>query len=762
MNPIPARNKINLAFVLILLGYAFISVLTPNMNALDSNGPKFLTLSVLNLFAYLIILIDYQLKHQKDIHGSFFRTWPGIIVCLFLLISILSFFKAFNIYESIINFSKLFTVFSAAYIVSYILRKDTRYLYVIAISLTLLLIIDSFTVYYFLLTKIRVGVDKEVEEIKSMYSNKNILSAAIFVKISFALWLLTFSKTWIKGLGGFALFVAFVATLFMSTRSFYVGIIFLIMAYVLFMYIRYYRENKKQRIVVLTVSLFGAIILGVFLFSAGLKYIFPQSSKSKYSVDIVSRLKSISPKEVAGGGQRLETWERSFKLIKSNPLLGVGLGNWKVEVLKYETPLTGAYKYMYKNHNDFIEIAAETGILGGILFICIFLLIYWNFLKAFFKAKKGEELSYTWLFLPAFGLFCYSFDAFFNFPSDRPEIISLFAIFVGAGVAYSPESIFVSRNASRVTNSFSPVTRHASRITLIVAFLALMIGSIYIFYLNFESLKLQLLAQNELRSGVFSSKSDVFLNGFPTIPNISVEGDPIAVAKARYLIVEQKYQQAIDLLKKDKSSPYDTRQEYLIAMAYLNSNQPDSALVYTDKVYKLKPYFSENISLMSNAYNAKGNVAAAIKVLEDHIKLNTKDSMPIAEIIYKQQASLIPAEKIKKFQKTFDDGFAAFNRNDFNLAIKYFTVIIENEPSIVDPFEYRAFCYFNLKKYTQSLADVERAIAINQAKASYYNLRGAAKHMMGDDPAACIDFQKAIDMGDKDAIQNVEKFCKKK
>ena len=174
----PVKPKLNLIYALILLGYAFITVLTPNLNTLDSNGPKFYTLAILNLVAYIIILIGNQVKPRESFHFAFFRSWVGLIYAMFLMVSLLSFFKAFNIYESIINFSKLFTIFSAAYIVSNILRQDKRYLYVISISLALLLVFDSVTVFYQIAIDKMAGKDINIKGIKSIYSNKNILAAS--------------------------------------------------------------------------------------------------------------------------------------------------------------------------------------------------------------------------------------------------------------------------------------------------------------------------------------------------------------------------------------------------------------------------------------------------------------------------------------------------------------------------------------------------------------------------------------------------------
>src|SRR5690606_731233 len=126
---------------------------------------------------------------------------------------------------------------------------------------------------------------------------------------------------------------------------------------------------------------------------------------------------------------------RTLHLVQEEPILGVGLGNWKVRVLKEENLTSPGYVLNYKAHNDFLETTAETGLLGGLLYLSIFALIFWQFLRRFLsKDNNDEELSA--FFLPAVGMVFYSFDALFNFPQDRPEIAALFALYAGAGMAF--------------------------------------------------------------------------------------------------------------------------------------------------------------------------------------------------------------------------------------------------------------------------------------------------------------------------------------
>jgi O-antigen ligase len=70
---------------------------------------------------------------------------------------------------------------------------------------------------------------------------------------------------------------------------------------------------------------------------------------------------------------RVTIWKSTFKLIVKNPVLGVGIGDARNE-------LTGEYKRAgeealqasrFNAHNQFLEIALESGIIGLIMFLGI-------------------------------------------------------------------------------------------------------------------------------------------------------------------------------------------------------------------------------------------------------------------------------------------------------------------------------------------------------------------------------------------------------
>ena len=48
--------------------------------------------------------------------------------------------------------------------------------------------------------------------------------------------------------------------------------------------------------------------------------------------------------------------------MTSNPILGVGLGNWKIKSIDYDSKDIKGYVVPYHAHSDFIQLGAELGI----------------------------------------------------------------------------------------------------------------------------------------------------------------------------------------------------------------------------------------------------------------------------------------------------------------------------------------------------------------------------------------------------------------
>lgn len=795
---------INLSYTLILLAYVLVAVFTPQMAAFDSSGPKFLALAMLNLLVFAFLLTRKELLQTDNATPIFFSSKAGLVYTLLMVISILSFVKSINLNESILQFCKTITVFIACYQLFIILSKEKRTLEPLAIGMVLLLILDNLTVYL-QMGKFIKGDLANIELITSVYSNKNVLAASIFVKLPFALWLYTFNRDWKQKLALAGWGTSFLALFFLSSRAFYLGTLVLSVAYLVSLWVLSNKEKEKAyrwEIVLYAVVLASSLLLftvvqkNLYSKSAAQGQPSLQSTSSIYNAGIVERLSQAKSTEYSTR-ERLEGWKRSWEVIKKEPLLGCGVGNWKIATLQEENLTRKELIYQYRAHNDFIETTTETGIFGGLLFLSLFVLLGWPFLKSLFK--KEEELSATHsLFLPAFGLMAFAIDALFNFPHERPEIQILFALFVAAGIALTkqnPDHLPSSKSSELI----HPVPRRSLHLTdkqyktLSYSWkgtmLALLLFAAYMLLLNVQSLKMQKIVSDELATGKLSLHSDKILNGFPWFPDNTIFGEPIAVQKARYLIGERKYQQAIALLEGENANPYDSRREYFLASAWSQMGNPDSSLFWNRKVLQLKPYLLENIALMCSNLEKTGKIAEALPLIEkylDHDKYNTKAWLLTTQyldkagdlkkafeysdnaLIYHPTDPAILQNRDYCYTKlmtgssydSYVKAVASYKAKDHETAIQSFSQLIGIGIKLPKLFEYRAFCYYFTHQYDASNLDIDQLFALGNRQPNMLNLRGINLQSLGKQAEACTFFKEAMQAGDPEGKANFNSFCK--
>lgn len=112
---------------------------------------------------------------------------------------------------------------------------------------------------------------------------------------------------------------------------------------------------------------------------------------------------------------RLQCWGRTVKVFFNDPVFGVGAGNWKITVPKYSNNYTSKSRddvefYYTRAHNDFLEVLSETGAMGGLSYVGIFLIAIYYSLR-----QRDKVLAWSM----RFGTISYMTFAFFSFPKER-------------------------------------------------------------------------------------------------------------------------------------------------------------------------------------------------------------------------------------------------------------------------------------------------------------------------------------------------------
>ncbi len=128
-------------------------------------------------------------------------------------------------------------------------------------------------------------------------------------------------------------------------------------------------NSKKKAFMVVS----GIIVLMLFLPHIGEKY------KDRMST-------IISYEENVSANVRILTWKAGIDMMKMHPVLGVGAGNFNplfpyyVSGAIYEGEVTGETAtraaYTMSIHNIFLQVASETGVTGGALYLLVIASLY--------------------------------------------------------------------------------------------------------------------------------------------------------------------------------------------------------------------------------------------------------------------------------------------------------------------------------------------------------------------------------------------------
>lgn len=125
---------------------------------------------------------------------------------------------------------------------------------------------------------------------------------------------------------------------------------------------------------------------------------------------------SLNLKEGSNIG-RFEMWKKACFVSVENPFLGVGIGNYSLEVKP-----SASYREPIYAHNTYLDIASETGILSAVVWIAIVIVATSCFIK---KARK--ENFFLWL---AISLIIFFIHSLFETAVYSPVVLTLLLIII--------------------------------------------------------------------------------------------------------------------------------------------------------------------------------------------------------------------------------------------------------------------------------------------------------------------------------------------
>jgi putative inorganic carbon (hco3(-)) transporter len=87
---------------------------------------------------------------------------------------------------------------------------------------------------------------------------------------------------------------------------------------------------------------------------------------------------------------RVTLWKTGWVMLKENPVLGVGMGNYLVRYKEYVTKYPELYigHDQYSVHNSYLKVGAETGFIGLAAFLLVYIVYYLYLIRLYFAAQN--------------------------------------------------------------------------------------------------------------------------------------------------------------------------------------------------------------------------------------------------------------------------------------------------------------------------------------------------------------------------------------
>ena len=135
---------------------------------------------------------------------------------------------------------------------------------------------------------------------------------------------------------------------------------------------------------ILTLGLFKGgkfilfLILGIFLLCLLIYMIEPTSW---------DRIKEVDLSKDKPESTRIRLWQTSINMIKDKPIWGIGLGNFGKLFDRYK--VEGVYDTTCHPHNDFLNVAVNSGLLGLLAYLSIWAVFLYSTIKSIIKNRKS-------------------------------------------------------------------------------------------------------------------------------------------------------------------------------------------------------------------------------------------------------------------------------------------------------------------------------------------------------------------------------------
>lgn len=597
MNRIPIST-------LFIISYVFIG-LVPYFSSIDKRYVHVLYLGILNLSSF--IYIYYRNRGLfLDTISSRLRILPLFIFQIFFLWSILSIINAVNVGEYLTQTNFYFQQMLAFILMFYFLSVSKNLNVLIKgliIALTSVELISCFFPY--LVDIIQLGEPSNRSlKYRGITGSVNIIAYTLLLKLPFFFYYTLKAKNKKKVYIIFSILIIYAIFYIFQTRSAIISTILISsIAFIAFI-INSYRNSKFKG----SRNLINPFIASLFpmLISIAIGFILSSSVFSQNAIRTVDeRISSLTADDYSFSS-RLRFYTHAVESIIDYPIFGVGNGNWELYSIEKDSKNIEGYTVPYHVHNDFLEISAESGIIGGVLYYFIIFYILFLLLRLILtKYELNKDFSYESLLISAF--IVYLLDSTFNFPTSRPYTQILFLFLC---------CISILHLKLKPINFKFKIHKYITILSIFLLPFAIY-ASTRVYLSSIE--------QFTLLQKYNSAKIDIDLEELANYemdyPSVTATTIPLKAMKGFFYMKNDKIEEGIKLLKEGrKYNPYIYFSDAWLSQAYYQLDKLDSSLYYAKRAYKQIPNNILHFAQNAQVYMKKKDSVALKELYENHEK----------------------------------------------------------------------------------------------------------------------------------------------
>jgi O-antigen ligase/Tfp pilus assembly protein PilF len=558
--------------------------------------------------------------------------------------------------------------------------------------------------------------------LKGVTANRNITAFSIAIKIPYVLYLIArASKLWVRIAYALLVLLSLFSLSIIQSRASFVAAALIGLLLLFWTAVNYFKTRSIKE------------------FSFNLYYLLPlvlalvlnQILISDKGADALSRAATISVSTNDGSvNQRLRYYEDVLTHITKNPIMGVGIGNWKLTSIDYDKQDITGYVVPYHAHSDFIQLGAELGFVGFLLYLGVFIFAaYFAFVILLKSDLDTDNKWFVFFMLTALGV--YFIDANLNFPIARPQVLAPWALTMAL-------ITFYYHKATQKTSS--PKKIKALTFFPLLA-IGLMIPSIGITHTTYQSLKGQLFLLRDFNNNQYSVTMDKIDHITPELPNITVTTIPMKSIKARYYFNAKKYDKALALLDEGiPANPYLFFSENLKAQIFLQQGKIDSAHVNARKAFYGLPKNGLHASIYAQTLQIKKDPAETLKVFE----VLSKKSGPAIWKNFLIVLSQMTASQDPEFIKYASKAVELFPNYKELFTLKKLAVVGQQKINDAAAISQLGLDFFNRKLYIEAALEFEKALKIDLLEYAHCENAASAFYMAGDYDKALIYSDRVI------------------